>query len=536
MELKRQNKEERNQDLPFRRTSRMSMNDENRIPEQSLRRKAFQGTSTTADPKYMMGDLNYTASDRGKTHQQVDFSSDEKTILQTDAHLPKILEDKKLRKKVNEDEKKKRNKNDVSLTDLLKVKEYSFVLESPLSTHNSREEVSFPQFQQHVEKDDLLKADSLPLTMKEAELSKIMPEKRKEKEINPEDLINNLNNLNNTKRRDRMVTINEKQRRTPGEIKIIEEFKNSLNHTQEAHPHHQEESYNSSERSSPYISSQKRRLLHQDDTQLEWETNMDSKGNVSRRIKTATNPGGVSSDGHPTLVSTTSILKDRTREVPSPGLYSHSVIGQEGVGIPLPQSIKDVRSSTSTINSVKAGNRSEMVKGNPSRRLANKSGLKNSHFTTGSSHTRISTKANTGFNEGEIDSTQHVPLTMYTSLSHSEPLLRLHHDKYSFSHLVETEAGEEKINLNSSFPPYWQNGEKHKKENIVTKFPIKRHGNSTAVGGWGSKNLSTNNSTKYQSKGLKSRTDTNVWNKQRSVTPEGDKTNGLLQKVQKRAY
>ena len=327
-----------------------------------------------------------------------------------------------------------------------------------------------------------------------------------------------------------MVTINEKQTRNPGEIKIIEEFKNCLNHTQEAHPHHQEESYNSSERSSPYISSQKRRLLHQDDTQLEWETNMDSKGNVSRRIKTSTNPGGISSEGHPTLVSTTTILKDRTREAPSPGLLSHSVIGQEGVGIPLPQSIKDVRSSTSTINSVKAGNRSELVKGNPIRRLANKSGLKNSHFTTGSSHTRISTKANTGFNEGEIDSTHNVPLTMYTSLSHSEPLLRLHHDKYSFSHLVETEAGgEEKINLNSSFPPYWQNTEKNKKENIVTKFPIKRHGNATAVGGWGSKNLSTNNSTKYhQTKGLKSRTDT--WNKQRSVTPEG------VQKAQKRAY
>ncbi len=422
----------------------------------------------------------------------------------------------------------------------LKVKDYSFVLESPLSTHNSREEEIFPQFQQHVEKDDLLQADSLPLTMKEAELSKIMPKKRKEKEINPEDLINNLNNLNNnnTKRRDRMVTINEKQRRNPGEIKIIEEFKNSLNHTQEAHPHHQEESYNSSERSSPYISSQKRRLLHQDDTQLEWETNMDSKGNVSRRVKTSTNPGGISSDGHPTLVSTTSILKDRSREVPSPGLYSHSVIGQEGVGLPLPQSIKDVRSSTSTINSVKAGNRSEMVKGNPIRRLANKSGLKNSHFTTGSSQTRIST--NTGFNEGEIDSTHNVPLTMHTPLSHSEPMLRLHHDKYSFSHLVDTEAGgDEKINLNSSFPPYVQNSEKNKKENIVTKFPIKRHGNSTAVGGWGSKNLSTNkyHQTAGSNKGLKSRSGT--WNKQRSVTPEGDKHEkayGLVQKAQKRAY
>jgi hypothetical protein len=100
---------------------------------------------------------------------------------------------------------------------------------------------------------------------------------------------------------------------------------------------------------------------------------------------------------------------------------------------------------------------------------------------------------------------------------------------------VETEAGgEDKINLNSSFPPYWQNTEKNKKENIATKFPIKRHGNSTAMGSWGSKNLSTNNSTKYHSKGLKSRTETNVLSKQRSVTPDrGDRS---LQKAQKRAY
>jgi len=121
LELKRQNKEDRNQDLPFRRTSRIPVNDENRIPEQSLRRKAFQGTSTTGDPKYMMGELNYTASKNGKTNQQIDFSSGEKISLktQTEANLPKILEDKKLRKKNVDEKKKNRNKNDVSLTDLL---------------------------------------------------------------------------------------------------------------------------------------------------------------------------------------------------------------------------------------------------------------------------------------------------------------------------------------------------------------------------------------------------------------------------------
>jgi len=533
--LKRKNKEEKNHDLPFRRTSRMNKtNDENRIPEASLRRKAFQGTSTACDPKFM-GDLNYTASSRPNENNQSEYK---KIMLNTQTEtgtqqVPKVIEDRKLRK-IKQD----RNKNDVSLRDLLNVKEYSFVLESPLSTHQSQDEsgINFQQFK-HVEKDDILKADSLPLTMKEGELSKLLPEKRREKEINPADLINNLNNLNNnnTKRKERMTTINEKQsRRNPaGEIKIIEEFKNSLNQTQEDNKKHQEESYDDSERSSPYISSQKRRLLHQDDTQLEWETNLNSKGNTSRRTKT--NPASE----HPTLVSTTSILKDRTsREVPSPGLLRES----EGIGIPLPQSIKDVRSSTSTINSIEGrkagtGNRTELVKGNPIRRLANKSGLRNSHLT-GSSHTRISTKANTGFNEGEIDSTHNVPLTMYTSLSHSEPLLRLHHDKYSFSHLVETEAGgEEKLCLNSSFPPYWQNEDKRKKENIVTKFPIKRHGNSTA---WGSKNIPSFGSLKG-TKGLKSNTNVfgNGSGKHRSVTPEGERTYTTAvggQKGQKRAY
>lgn len=168
LELKRQNKEDRNLDLPFRRTGRMNVNDENRIPEASLRRKPFQGTSTTMDPKFM-ADLNFTASSRPNDNngqsQQVDLSHQV---------VPKVLEDRNIRKKKADENRKK---NDVSLTDLLKVKEHSFVLESPLSTHNSRDEsgINFQQFQ-HVEKDDLLKADSLPLTMKEVELSKLLPE------------------------------------------------------------------------------------------------------------------------------------------------------------------------------------------------------------------------------------------------------------------------------------------------------------------------------------------------------------------------
>ena len=534
-------------------TNKLSIIEEISRPESALRRKPFGETSTTGNPNIIPEYVCQTPTQIHnmqipRSESSVEEKSDyKKTIPQAETHFHRESHgnNKYARKK----EEGKRNKNDVSLSDLLKVREYSFILESPLSTHNinmSREDfiMSIPRLQ-HVNKDDLLKAESLPITMKEVELSKIMPDKLKDLSLEME--ANQTTFLDNTRKKDQMI-LEDKQRKNQNEIKIIEEFKNSSNYPHEIHVEQQAESFESSERSSPIMSSQKRNLLHEDDTQLEWETNMDIKSHLSKRTKALSNL----SIERPNLVSTTTILKDRVHDLPSPS-FQETVTSQEGVILALPPNTKDMRSRNSTINSVDGKlfpieasrkaikNRSELVKGNPIRRLANKSSLRNSHFT-GSGQTRISTKANTRFNEAEGESTHNIPLTMFTSLNHTEPLRMI--DKHNFSHLVETEAdADEKISqscLNNSFPPYWSHGEKDKKE-VVIKFATKRHPNYTSLktvetenSGWGSKNLIPNGTSgNFQSftslrasKGFsnqRSRSDTGVWSKQKNVIPETEK-------------
>jgi len=557
LELKRQSKNLKNQDLPLVKTNKLSIIEEISRPESALRRKTFGETSTTGNPKFIPEDMCQTPSQihdiqiprtESSNGKKSDFK---KVIPQADSHFHRETNGSSKYIRKIEDMKRNNsnnNKNDISLSDLLKVREYSFVLESPLSTHMvnlSREDfhMSVPRLQ-HVNKEDLLKAESLPITMKEVELSKIMPDKLKDLSLEIE--ASQTNFLENTRKKDQ-INLEEKQRKNQGEIKIIEEFKNSLNNLHEIHADQREDGYESSDRSSPHLSSQKRRLLHEDDTQLEWESNMDIKGHSSKRTKTLSNL----SLGHPNLVSTTTILKDGVHDIPSES-FQETGTSQEGASLALPPNIKDIRSRTSTINSVDiklfpieasrkaAQNRSELVKGNPIRRIANKSSLRNSHFT-GSGQTRISTKANTRFNEAEGELTHHMPLTMFTSLNHTEPL-RLA-DKHNFSHMVETEAdAEDKIAqgyLNSSFPPYWQH-EKDKKE-VVIKFPTKRNPNYTYLktvetenSGWGSKNLIPHgNSGNFQSftslrasKGFsnqRSRSDTSVWTKAKNLVPETDK-------------
>jgi len=79
------------------------------------------------------------------------------------------------RKRSNQKEKQQK-KTDISLGDLLGVKEYSFELQSPLSSNPNREQNISNHPLNDVEEEDILKADSLPITMKSIKDLKIINE------------------------------------------------------------------------------------------------------------------------------------------------------------------------------------------------------------------------------------------------------------------------------------------------------------------------------------------------------------------------
>ena len=528
--------------------------DKNRLsppsPAASLRKKPFRGTSTAVGTRLnrnltvqQIEELSHENSDFKETVSQVEAPNTEK-VSQTQKSVAARKEDSK------------KNKSDISLTDLMGVKDYSFVLESPLSSHISREEfsMSFPQFQ-HVDKDDLLKADSLPVTMKEIELSKILPDRNKHSGQHEESSHNSY--MINTRKKDQPAS-GEKQAQQHTEIKIIEESRNSSGNSQNTNVKQPGESCESSDKSSPYISSQRRKLLQEDDTQLEWEANIDSKREMDSRRegsrKTKTTPSihiECSS-----LSSTSNILKDKTNEQSSLELYQNTQMDKEEIVISLPQTAKDLRNRSSTINSIdvklesinmtqNSVGRSRLVKENPNRRHTNKSNLRTSHFT-GSGQTRISTKANTGFN-------REIYYNENSSMNRTEPIIRLI-DNHDFSNMVETEEGSvEKIShnyLNNSYPPYSGHMDKGKEE-AMTKFPMKRNANYTSLktvettdSGWGSKNLMSNKfsgnlqsfSSLRGTKGFtnhRSRSDIGLWTKPMNIIPELDKSN--VQKIPKKS-
>lgn len=547
LQLKKNKKSEKNQDFPLKRTEKVSARNVESIKdsrlESALQRKTHGQFSATVGLQPTNSKLEFTVPSHFQTIVHHPTESIKDTYgLKGAIPQPPVYNNgdnsKYVRSKKRE---KRRKKNDISLSDLLGVKEYSFELESPLSIHASREEhySNVPRFQ-HVDKEDLLKADSLPVTLKEGDMARALPDRRKMSTLQTDLIHGSL--MGNTRKRE--LAEDHQQGGNHNQIKIIEEFKNSMENSQSTNPKLIEESYESSEKSSPYLSSRKRKLLQDDDTQLEWETNIESKGELSRRSKA---PSNLSAQ-RPLHDSTTAILKERLIDSNSPDQYQNLLIKENT--LPRPQTSQEMNSRPFTMNttdiklssidaSPKLANHNNSIKGHPVKRFGNKSILRHSPLTV-SSHTRVSTKANTGFNEGEIDYTDNAHLTLYSSLNHTEPIIRLI-DKHNFSHIVETEGGSDEKNtrlfLNSSFPPYYAVKDQGKKH-ILTKFSKKPESYTskavtTSGSKWGSKNLIQHNgSGNFRSsigfrgsKGFvngRSRSETNMWPSQENIISESE--------------
>jgi hypothetical protein len=395
--------------------------------------------------------------------------------------------------------KKGEKKTDISLSDLLGVKEHSFELQSPLSSHRSRPQT--PAIRNvvlhHVDKEEILKADSFPVEIKTLKELEILPEIEN---ANLEGSIMNRSSHNTKRGSDK----ENKQNWNQSKIKIIDDFKQSQGLSQKFSKQQSCESGDTSEDDTQYISSFKRKLLYQDDMQLDSETNLDSRDDhrPSHHYK---------SNMHAITDRVPDHKKDSIFNTPTPGkqakdkapLYERADdFGQKAKKIvsisPSQTNRSDAKlSPSSLLKNSELFRKNKLTNSNIMKKMTKNNSFRTSCFINSNPLPNFTTNQYTlPGAEGNI---HHVQMTMYHDLINTEPCINIPEKAgHNFSKLVATTIDESyPLSLNHSFPPYSERKKEYKKEMKIL-LP-KRNGhymsmksNETADTAFGLKNLSSN--------------------------------------------
>ena len=184
----------------------------------------------------------------------------------------------------NKERSKKSKKTDVNLSDLMAVDDF-IKLDSPLS--HKGDQMTKEGKLQDVCLDDLLNANSLPVSMKDGDFDNLL-EKESKKDDYKENHKCNSPHISQIKNEDDPLIPNKGNSKgyelNRSKIKIIEDFKQSANSTQKS-----SKLSHDSDSSLSLIGSQNN-ILYKDDEKLEPETDLLTKNISNLRLKSLNNP------------------------------------------------------------------------------------------------------------------------------------------------------------------------------------------------------------------------------------------------------